>query len=210
MSDCAVSRSFSAATDTSARRRRDRRRGFSLVEIMISMAVLSMMIGGVFVALIQTQRLAESNLAQAYAEVTAQSIIEQLIAQPYTVLSDTTLTSVTIKLPSLNEDNETVMEDFELEWAANANDFEAIGTPDPDQGVLTDVAYIRESNTIRPERYLRMRVCLLRDTTANSINNRRVPLTLRYQWAAPDRRIGTEPVYLTGELRTVRSSASSF
>jgi prepilin-type N-terminal cleavage/methylation domain-containing protein len=191
-------------------RARGRSPGFSLIEIIISMLILSMVATGVIAALTQSHKLAESNLAQAFAEVTAQSIVEQLVAQPYAVLTDPAATHMLIKLPGLDASNRTTMDDFQLPWAANDTTFTAIGTPDTSKGILVDAAYIRESNTIRPERYLPMRMNLRREISS-SATERRVLLTLRYQWAVPDRRSSSgTPIYLSGELRTVRSSAASF
>lgn len=188
--------------------RRRSRSAFSLVEVIIAMVILALVATGVIAALVQSMKLSESNLAQSFAEVTAQSVIEQLVAQPYAVLTEVSATGVMIKLPGLDASNRITMEDFEIPWATNDTTFTAIGTPDPAQGILVDAAYIRESNTIRPERYLPMRLNLRREIAA-SATERRVLLTLRYQWAVPDRR-GTSPIYLSGELRTVRSSAASF
>jgi prepilin-type N-terminal cleavage/methylation domain-containing protein len=206
----AYSKSLLSETDASNRpRRRPRRSAFSLIEIIVAMFILAMVATSTIAALVQSQKLAESNLSQAFAEVTAQSIIEQLVAQPFALLTDPGATSIVIKLPGLNASNRTTMDDFQLPWAANDTTFTAVGAPDPNKGVLIDAAYIRESNTIRPERYLPMRMNLRREI-AESATERRVVLTLRFQWAVPDRRTGGTPIYLNGELRTVRSSAESF
>ena len=185
------------------------RSGFSLIEIIVAMFILAMMAFGTGAALLQSRKLAESNLAQAFAEVTAQSIIEQLVAQPYAVLADTARPNVVIKLPGLNSSNRTTMDNFNLPWAASDSAFTAIGAPDPAKGILVDAAYIRSSNTIRAERFMPMRINLRREISASS-TERRLLLTLRYEWAVPDRRGNSGVIYLSGVTRTVRSSASSF
>jgi prepilin-type N-terminal cleavage/methylation domain-containing protein len=196
-------------------RRRNRfcasaRGGFSLIEVVVAMFILVLVAAPVVAAVLQSQRLAVSNLAQSYAEVTAQSIIEQLVAQPYTILTDGDAGSIAIKLPGLDSANRTTMDDFLIPWADNDTDFTDLGTPDPSQGILVDAAYIRESNTIRPERFMPMRVNLRREM-AGAETEHRVIITLRYQWAVPDRRgPGGAPVFLSGAHRTVRSSATSF
>ncbi|MGH8021650.1 MAG: hypothetical protein ACREIA_25870, partial [Opitutaceae bacterium] len=75
-------------------------------------------------------------------------------------------------------------------------------------GILTDAAYIADSNTIRTQRFMPMQVNLER--TVEETDNR-VRITLRYRWAIPDRKAADgSPIYLSGELRTIRSTALRF
>jgi type II secretory pathway pseudopilin PulG len=198
-----------------ARRRQHRRRehrvtrgkaGMTLIEVAISFGVFAIVAAGVVAALIQGRKISESNLAQGYAHSTAQAVMEEIIRVPPSMLADPTLTGIEIKLAQLTSSNYTSLEDFTLNWANDDTTFVEIGTTS--SGVLTDAAYIANSNTIRPERFMKMRVNLRREIESSQ---NRVRITLRYQWQVPDR-IGASgaAVYLSGELRTVRSTALRF
>mgnify|MGYP006213538539 CR=1 FL=1 len=113
---------------------------------------------------------------------------------------------MTIKLATLTPNNLTSMNDFSLPWSENSSTYTGIGTTS--EGILTDAAYMADSNTIRTQRFMPMRVNLEREIEANS---NRVRIILRYQWAIPDRRAADGSLmYHSGELRTVRSTALRF
>ena len=195
------SRGFSPAW-----RRAKARAGVSLVEVVIAFGIFTVLAGGVVGSFIQARKYSESNLSQAYAHSMAQAILEELIRVPANVLSDTTVSAVTIKLARLTDQNYTAMDDFTLTWATDDTTFQEIGTTDA--GILTDAAYIANSNTIRPERFMRMRLNLQR---VSESNQNRVRIILRYQWEVPDRRAPDGgPLFLSGGLRTVRSTALRF
>ena len=181
------------------------RRGMTLVELMVAATLFTVVATGVTSCFIQALKYSESNLAQGYANQVAQSILEQVISVPPNALFDSAESSVTINLPDLNDANHTTMPQISLPWAADATTFTEIG-PDAD-GILTDAAYVADSNVIRPDRYLRMRVNLQREIESTE---HRVKIVLRYQWAAPDRLGATAPKYLSGEIRTIRSKALRF
>lgn len=180
--------------------------GMTLLEIMVSMFLFAIMATAMLAAFLHTRKLAVSNLSQSFAQTTAQSIIEQIIRVPPSVLADTNQTAVEIRLPALTATNLTTMPAYSIPWAATATDFTEIGTAG--KGLLTDAAYIASSNTIRPEDYMHMRVNLQRTVEATE---NRVRIALRYEWELPDRRRadGT-PLYLSGEIRTMRSMALRF
>lgn len=184
---------------------RRRRRGMTLVEVMVAATLFTLVATGVTSCFIQAMKYSESNLAQGYAQQVAQSIIEQVISVPPNLLFDTNETTIAITLPDLNDDNHTSMPQIALPWAADATTFTEIG-PDA-EGILTDAAYVAASNVIRPEKYLRMRINLQREIESSE---HRVKIVLRYQWAAPDRLGATTPHYLSGEIRTIRSKALRF
>jgi hypothetical protein len=177
----------------------------TLVELMVAATLFTAVATGVASCFIQALKYSESNLAQSYAHQVAQSILEQVISVPPTLLFDTAETSVVINLPDLNDDNHTSMPQISLPWAADASTYTEVG-PDA-AGILADAAYVASNNTIRPEKYLPMRINLQREIDTNE---HRVRIVLRYQWAAPDRLGAATPQYLSGEIRTVRSKALRF
>jgi type II secretory pathway pseudopilin PulG len=178
----------------------------TLVEVMVSFGIFAFAATGVVSGILQVQRLSLGNLAQSYAHTTAQSVMEELVRMPPSRLADAAQTSVAIKLPTLTTANKTTFVDFELPWSSDATTFTNLGSNSA--GVLTDAAYIADSNTIRPDRYLPMRVNLQR-TIENDTN--RVLVVVRYQWQIPDRKTSSgAPIFLSGELRTVRSFALRF
>lgn len=178
----------------------------TLVEVMVSFGIFAFAATGVVASIVQVRKLAYSNLSQGYAYAAAQSVLEEIIRIPPARLADPDETSVTVKLATLTSKNLTSMTDVELPWSEGATTFTDIGTTS--EGILTDAAYIADSNTIRTQRFMRMRVNLER--TIEDSNNR-VRVTLRYQWAIPDRKAGDgSPLYLAGELRTIRSTALRF
>ncbi len=180
-------------------------RGFSLVEVMIAFGLFTLVAGGVLACFIHSEKNARSNLARAYAEMTAQSLIEQIVRLPTSTLMNTTETEVEIILTTLTSTNRTTMDPFLIPWSTDSTTFTQLGGSG---GILLDAAYIESSNIIRPERYMRMRVNLER--TINS-GDGRVAVTLRYQWEIPDRRSSTGTgIYLSDEIRTVRSTVASF
>lgn len=178
----------------------------TLIEVAVSFAIFAFLATGVVAGIIQARRLSESNLAQSYAHSTAQAVMEEVIRVPPSMLADEALTAIDVKLAQLTDLNYTSLEDFSLAWAADDTTFVEIGTTDA--GILTDAAYIANSNTIRPERFMRMRLNLQRTIESNQ---NRVRIVLRYQWEVPDRK-GTNgaPIYLSGEIRTIRSTALRF
>ncbi|BET68110.1 hypothetical protein ASA1KI_30280 [Opitutales bacterium ASA1] len=178
----------------------------TLVEVMVSFGIFAFAATGVVSGILQVQKLSLGNLAQSYAHSTAQSVMEELIRMPPARLADATQASVAIKLPTLTSANTTTFVDFELPWASDATTFTNLGSNSA--GVLTDAAYIADSNTIRPDRYLPMRMNLQR--TIETDNNR-VLVVVRYQWQIPDRKTSSgASIFLSGELRTVRSFALRF
>ncbi len=188
---------------------RVRSRGVTLVELMVSMGILAVVAGGVMASMLYSQRLAQSNLAQSYAAITAQSIIEQLVRLPADTLTDETTTGAEILIPYVTSSNNTSLERISVPWSTDDDVFTDIGPAEnPTQGILVDAAYIPAGNKIRPERYMRFRVNLERTVEAAE---HRVSIVLRYQWEVPDRRADDgAPVYLSGILTTVRSTAVSF
>jgi hypothetical protein len=133
-------------------------------------------------------------------------VIEEVIRVPPSMLADLTLTEIEVKLAQLTDQNYTSLEDFNLPWATDDTTFTEIGTTAA--GILTDAAYIADSNEIRPERFMRMRLNLQREIESNQ---NRVRIVLRYQWEVPDRQgANGDPIYLNGEIRTVRSTALRF
>jgi type II secretory pathway pseudopilin PulG len=180
--------------------------GMTLVEVMVSFGIFALAATGVVASLIQVQKLSHSNLSQGYAYTAAQSVMEEIIRIPPARLADPDETSVTIKLATLTASNFTSMSDFTLPWSTNASLYSNIGTTP--EGILTDAAYIADSNTIRTRRFMPMRVNLEREIEAD---NNRVRITLRYQWAIPDRKAKDGSlIYHSGALRTVRSTALRF
>lgn len=192
-------------TVSAARRTNRSKSGMTLVEIMVSVFIFSIAAGAVLAAFLMTRKIAVSNLSESFAQITAQSIIEQIIRIPPTVLADSAQSSVEIKLPTLTSTNRTSMPSYSLPWASASTDYTSIGSTN---GILVDAAYIAASNTIHPERYMKMKVNLQR-TIENSEN--RVRIVLRYQWEIPDRKKtdGTS-IYLTGQITTIRSMALRF
>lgn len=178
----------------------------TLVEVMVSFAIFAFAATAVVAGLIQTQKLSMSNLSQSYAQSTAQAVIEEVIRVPPSQLSDPDLTEITIKLATLTSSNYTSIDDFTIPWSTSATEFTEIGTTSA--GILTDAAYIADSHTIRPERFMRMQINLQREIEAA---NNRVRITLRYRWAVPDRSNSDgSPIFLSGETRTIRSTALRF
>ena len=178
----------------------------TLVEIMVSFGIFALLASAVMAGLVQSNKISLSNLSQSYAQAVAQSVVEEVVRTSPTLLADSAESSINIKVAQLTSSNSTSIEDFSLPWAANDTTFTSIGTTS--KGILTDAAYVASSNTIRPERFMKMNLNLRRDVE-NSSN--RIRITLRYQWEVPDRRKrdGT-PLYLSGEIRTVRSTALRF
>lgn len=183
--------------------------GVTLVELMISMGIMAIVAGGVMANMLYSQRLAESNLAQSYATITAQSIIEQVVRLPAETLKNEAITGATILIPFVTESNKTKMERISVPWSASDSEFTDIGPDaDPSQGILVDAAYIPAGQQIRPERYMRFRVNLQRTIEESE---HRIGIVLRYQWVVPDRRgTGGAPVFLENTLTTFRSTAVSF
>lgn len=179
------------------------RSGMTLVEVMVAATLFTVVATGVTSCFIHVLKYSESNLAQSYAHQVAQSIIEQVISVPPSLLADPAETGVDINLPELTAANVTTMPRVTLPWAADATTFTEIG--DESEGILTDAAYIAATNVIRPERHLPMRVNLQRIIDASE---HRVKIVLRYQWAAPERNGNVR--YLSGEMRTIRSLALRF
>jgi hypothetical protein len=177
----------------------------TLVEVMVAFSIFTLVAGGLLACMLQAEKSARSNLARAYAETTAQSIMEQIVRVPTSTLMNSTQTTVDVLLASLTSTNQTVMEEVQVPWSSDATTFTALGGS---QGILTDAAYIAATNKVRPERYMKMRINLQR--TVNTSDSR-VAVVLRYQWEIPDRKSsGGSGIYLTDEIRTVRSSVSSF
>jgi hypothetical protein len=176
---------------------------------MISIGIFGLVAGGVMASMLYSQRLAESNLAQSYAGITGQSIIEQIVRLPADTLTDETATGVEILIPFVTTGNNTSLERISVPWSTSDDTFTEIGPDgDPTKGILVDAAYIPASQQIRPERHMRFRVNLQRTIERS---DHRVGLVLRYQWEVPDRKgTGGTPVFLSGILTTVRSTAVSF
>ncbi|HEX9781570.1 MAG TPA: hypothetical protein VGA56_02425 [Opitutaceae bacterium] len=180
--------------------------GMTVVEVVVSFGIFAFAATGVVAGLLQAQKVSYSNHSQGYAYAVAQSVMEELVRIPPARLADPGESSVTIKLATLTASNCTSFEDFTIPWSSPSTDFTNIGTTPA--GILTDAAYIADSNTIRTERFMPMRINLQRLIEGNA---NRVSFTLRYQWAVPDRKTpGGDPIYLSGELRTVRSTALRF
>lgn len=178
----------------------------TLVEVMISFAIFAFAATAVMSGLIQAHKLSSSNLAQSYAASMAQSLMEEVIRVSPSVLADPDETSISIKLATLRSGNYTSIDNFSLPWSTSSTTYTSIGTTT--DGILTDAAYEADSNTIRPERFMHMRVNLQREIEST---NNRVRITLRYQWEVPDRKQANgDPLYLSGEIRTVRSTALRF
>lgn len=179
----------------------------TLVEVMVAATLFTLVATGVVSCFIHVLKLSESNLAQSYAHQVAQSIMEQVISIPPGRLTDEDETEIQITLPALNDDNYTTMPDLVIPWAANDTTYTEIGPAA--EGVLADAAYVADSNIIRPEKYLRMRVNLQRTIESSE---HRVKIVLRYQWVPPDRRGGSGDGanFLAGEIRTIRSMALRF
>jgi len=173
------------------------------------MGILSIVAGGVMSSVLYSQKLAESNLAQSYASLTAQSVIEQIVRLPADTLTDAGATSVTVLIPFVTSSNKTSMSRIPIPWSTEEDEFTDVGPiDDPTEGILVDAAYIPSGQIIRPERYMRFRVNLQRTVETSE---HRVTIVLRYQWAAPEQRgSGGTPVFLSGILTTVRSTAVSF
>lgn len=180
----------------------------TLIEAVVSLSLLTVIAGSVVSGLTFSRKMAESNLAQSYAQMTAQSIVEQIVRVPTAILEDTTETGVRILIPFVTTDNTVTMEDVEIPWATTEAYSDLGPAEDPTLGVLVDAAYIANGNVIRPTRYMKMRVNLQRIVEATEA---RTTIQLRYQWEIPDRKASDgSPIYLSGELRTVRSKAVSF
>ena len=180
----------------------------TLVEAVIALMIFGVMAGGVVSGLIFSRKHAENNLAQSYAQITAQSIIEQIVRVPTSILEDAAQSGVRILIPFVTDDNTVTMQDIQIPWTTSDLFTDVGPEDDPSRGVLVDVAYIAEGNTIRPMRYMKLRVNLQRFVdTADS----RTTIRLRYEYEIPDRKgPDGEPLFQSGELRTVRSRAESF
>lgn len=173
------------------------------------MGILVIAAGGVLSSMLYSQKLAQSNLSQSYAELTAQSIIEQVVRLPADILGDNSAPGVPVLIPFVTTGNNTVLERVTIPWATDEDDFVDFGSAtNPSRGILVDAAYIPDGHVIRPERYMRMRVNLSR---INEPAEHRITIVLRFQWEVPDRKNadGT-PVFLGSQLTTVRSTAVSF
>jgi prepilin-type N-terminal cleavage/methylation domain-containing protein len=180
--------------------------GMTMVELMVTVVLFALFASGLLAGFIQTRKISESNLYEVSAQTIAQSIMEQIVRIPPSMLADSTLTSVTIKLPSLTSDNRTSLADFSLPWAGDSTTYTAIGNTA--QGVLIDAEYKSSTATIRPSRYMLMRINMQR-TIENTEN--RIRVVVRYQWETPERKNSDGSViYRSGEMRTVRSNALRF
>jgi type II secretory pathway pseudopilin PulG len=178
----------------------------TLVEVMVSIAIFAVMASSLLAGFLFSLRLSENNLAQAYANSTAQSVVEQIVCVSPALLTSSTEAGVEIKVPVLNDSNYTTMPAFTLPWATDDTTYTTVLTSP--QGVLADAAYVAASQTIRPERYLPIEFNLQRTIQSDLTS---VHILLRYRWQIPDRRNadGT-PIWLSGELRTIRSKALRF
>lgn len=173
---------------------------------MISVGLFAILASSLLAGFLFTRRLSENNLAQGYAHSTAQSIVEQIVCVSPTLLASASETGVEIKMPVLNASNYTTMPAFTLPWAADDSTFTTVLTSP--EGVLVDAAYIASSHTIRPERYMPIEFNLQRVIPDDLT---RVHIVLRYRWQIPDRRNADgSPIWLSGELRTIRSKALRF
>lgn len=190
--------------------------GLSLVELMISFSLFTIMALGSLTALLQTRKMSEDNVAQATAAVIAQGIIEQVQLNPYTAIVDTAGSpNLALKFTGANSNNLASIQQYALPWATDSTTFTEVGAQadptdptSPVLGVLLDLAYMDGSTVIRPARYMKMRVNVMR--TVNS-GNHNVEVVMTYQWQPPSRNYGSMgPTYLTREIRTIRSEAPSY
>ncbi len=191
----------------------------TIVEVMISFVVFIMLAMGTLSAVLQSRKISEDNVAQATAAVVAQGIIEQVQLNPYADITDPTATNypnLYFKFNGTDFNNLVNIQQDNVPWnLATFSDIGAHTIPtdptSPILGVLIDVQYMAADGVtiIRPARYMKMQVIATR--TIDSANNN-VEVVLTYRWQPPSRNnpgIAT-PTWITRELRTIRSEASSY
>jgi type II secretory pathway pseudopilin PulG len=190
--------------------------GLSLIEVMVAFTLFSIMALGSLTALLQTRKMSEDNVAQATAAVIAQGIIEQVHLNPYSAISDTaTSPNLELKFTGANTNNLASIQQYDLPWHTDTTTFTEIGARvDPEDvtstilGVLLDLDYKVGETVVRPGRYMKMRVNIQRTVHSGDDN---VEIIVTYQWQPPSRNtMSTDNVYLTRELRTIRSQAPSY
>lgn len=190
--------------------------GLTLTEIMIAFGIFAIMSLACITALLHTRRMSEDNVAQATAGVIAQGIIEQVQLNGYEAIADTTSSpNLELKFTGTNTNNLASIQQYDLPWAADATTFTSIGArvdpTDPTSailGVLLDLEYRAGSTVVRPARYMKMQVNIRRIVHAGDDN---VEIILSYRWQPPSRNtLGTENVFFTREIRTIRSQAPSY
>ncbi len=171
------------------------KRGFTLIESVVSLGVFTIVCLGVLAVVIQIRRLAENNVYQNTALTMAQGYIEQLRSLPFGELVNVSVAGT-----------------------ANLNLLSANGAgvllTDASGGTLNDNEWTREVVTLDRDptgrdtqpMVFRFRVDLadLRSLTSSGANG--VEVTLTYEYTPPDGR--NRPVRRT--LRTVRSVVPSY
>lgn len=185
--------------------------GMTLVEVMMAFSLFAIMALGALVALVQTRKMSENNVAQATAAVIAQGIIEQLQLDSYTDVA--TGPSLPLKFINTDSTNLAIVQNFNLAWATDTTTFTDIGAVDttdpslPVLGVLLDLDYMNGTNVVRRKAYMKMRVNLRRNVHTTDDN---VELILTYSWQPPSGNGASDARYLTREIRTIRSTTPSY
>lgn len=171
------------------------RRGFTLIESVVSLGVFTVICLGVFAVVIQIRRLAENNVYENTALTMAQGYVEQLRSLPFGEL---------VNVSSVGTANLALM---------SANGAGALLT-DTSGGSLNDNEWTRETVMLDRDQtgrdtqpmVFRFRVDLadLRSLTTSGANG--VEIILTYEYTLPDGR--NRAVLRT--LRTVRSVVPSY
>ena len=184
----------------------------SLIEVMISMGLVTILVLGAIGGMLQVRKMSDGNAFQAAAEAVAQGIIERIQVTGYTsVATDATLP---LEFMAYNSSNLCTVQTFDLTWAANATTFtdigEMINPANPSagvRGILVDMEFRNGSTVVRPRKYMNMRVNLQRTLHANDDN---VEILLTYSWQPPLYALVGGTKFVTREIRTVRSEANSY
>lgn len=185
----------------------------TLVEIIIAMALFTIMSLGTIAGMVQVRKMSESNAFQVAAESVAQGIIERIQVTGYANVT----TDATLPLEFMGYDttrNLCTVQTFNLTWAPDATTFTDIGeliNPANQaagvRGILLDTEFRSGSLVVRPRKYMNMRVNLRRTPHSNDDN---VEILLTYSWQPPNRTGTSDADFITREIRTVRSEANSY
>lgn len=162
------------------------KRGFTMVEMMISLTILAMLALSLGVAIIMARKLSEASIYQGTALTAALGYMEQIKSMEYFYLQDAYTSPATKYLPTRLDDATP-----DYLYCGQTNEKELVIDIDKDGNVIK-----RMKLTITPT---------ITDLSKNGTGLMAMEIILVYSWTAPDSKLPH-----TRALRTVRSYVPTY
>ena len=204
----ATSKPLLGPAHPAATHRRQRRRAFTLVEVLIASLVLTVTSGGILAMIIQSRRLTEGSIVQNSVVTIMQGYIEQVKSMEYGLLAVSLPTA-----PSVNPTIPTVLDEatpdpLTLSWGSPPTAIPAIGTTPT--GAVTNTKSIAIKNpAVNPNDTLTLTIWVwvqdLTDIPNNVGGSKAITMIYTYQF-----RDGGRIKSFRNSLRTIRSVVPSF